>query len=564
MRKNNIHTIVLSVVSILLVQCTGIQPITFEENTPSKFSAENESEYNSESVKVDNPILTDGVFENFQNELVGWWSSGDAIKFTKSKDYLEVEANKTVAGYPQFGFVFEPKNFTNTPVVRVRMRSAGAESARVRLDLKDINDLSTNAIIVSNEIEVSSEYKDYYFDFNNKFKQSWPAMADVDPRQISGMAFFVNPGDKLYKGTIFIKEIYVMANKDGSGIVSKEVLLDDFSGDINYWWGCDKERVLLSKQGKSLSVGFKSGQWSCFGMTFDPTNISSTPVIKLRIKAQSTGTAPNVDVVAYFTDTHNKTSNALGKPQKVIIGNDYTDYFYDYKDNMASTDGPFDPKSTQGIIVFVNTMGSEVFNGNIFLDEVVFLPAVPKYVSKRILLSKPFIIDSTWTKGSTSSIIDNFEKDDKTWNSSSGKISTSVEGGKFIKITSDAVGPEWESFSKNLGNVNLIEKPVLKVRVKAEGNLSPFLRIILTDNLGNISNARPAEEKIEVKNEYTDYYFDFTGRFQQRFPELKNINPMAINKLSLYINGGGEAYSGTLFIENIQAITVNEYLKSVK
>jgi hypothetical protein len=564
MKKNNIHTFLLFVVSTLLTQCVGLQPITFEENTnATKFSPENEQEYSSESVKIDNPLLSDGVFENFQNELVGWWGSGDVIKFSKGKDYLEVEANKTVAGYPQFGFVFEPKNFTSTPVVRVRMRIEGTEPARIRLDLKDINETSTNAIIVSNEIEVSNEYKDYYFDFNNKFKQSWPSMAEVDPRQISGMAFFVCPGDKLYKGKIFIKEIYVMANKDGSGIVSKEVLLDDFSGDINYWWGCDKERVLLSKQGKSLSVGFKSGQWSCFGMTFDPTDISSTPVIKLRIKAKSTGKAPNVDVVAYFTDTHNKTSNALGKPQKVTIGSDYIDYFYDYKENMASTDGPFDSKSVQGIIIFVNTIGTEVFNGNLFLDEVVFLPSVPKYVSKRIQLSKPFIIDSSWTKGTAVSMLDNFEKDDKSWNVSNSRMKISI-GERSLKIISDSVGPEWESLNKNLTNINFLDKPVLKIRVKAEGNLSPFLRIVLTDNFGNISNARPAEEKIEIQKGYMDYYFDFTGRFQQRFPELKNINPMAIDKLSLYVNGGGEAYSGTLSIESIQTITVNEYLKAVK
>ena len=554
--------LILALSALMLVRCVGFEPVVLSpQSNKSKYSLE-AATGSDRIVVIDNPKLTDGVFEDFKKELSGWWGDGSIIKFSKSEDLLKVEVNKSSAGYPQFGVTFEPKDFTNTPVVRIRMRTEGGEAPQVRLDLRDVNDMQTNATLVMNDVAVSDQYTEYYFDFNNKFKQSWPAPGIVDPRQISGMTIFINPGDKPFKGTIYIDEIYVMANKDGSGIVSKEYVLDDFSGDINYWWGCDKEKVLLSKaDGNSLKVKFKNGQWSCFGMSFDPIDVSATPVIKLRMRIEDTDKAEAVDMVPWFTDVNNKTTNKEHLARKIVIGLDYTDYFFDYTEKLLSKDGDFNSKEINSVIVFLNTLGGPSFNGDVYVDEVSFLPAVPDYVSKRISISKPLFIDPSWPKGKESYAIADFKSDIANWKADDDKILISPNENGSLNVSFKGIGPDWESFSQTISSVNFIDKPVLKIRLKAEGNSAPYLRLILTDNFGNTTNGRPAEEKIEVKNGFADYYFDFTGRFQQRFPTMENVNPGSIQKATFYLNGGLEAYTGSLVIESMQTLTVQEYLR---
>jgi hypothetical protein len=564
-RMNNTVNRILFGCLCVLTGCIGFQPIVLEEDTnKSKYSTENAVETGSGNVEViENPKLKDGVFVNFQNELSGWWG-GDAFKLVREESVLKVSINKTSAGYQQFGYSFDPKDFTNTPVVRVKMKLNGAESAKVRMDLRDANEMSTNATLVINEVTVSNEYRDYYFDFNNKFKQSWPNLGEVDARQISAMIFFINPGDKLYQGTLSIQEIYVMANKDGSGVVSKDILVEDFSGDINYWYGCDKERVLLSKEGEAMKVEFKSGQWACIGLGFDAKDITNNAVIKLRVKIQSSGKMPSVDILPYFIDVNNKTSNGVNIPQKIVVGIDYLDYFFDYRGKLRSEEGPFNIKEVTGITIFVNTQGTSSFSGFVYLDEISFVPTIPDYVSKRIAITKPTYINSSWPKGSEESVIDNFNSTSINWTAENPKLKVVSSNNTALQIISAGAGTDWEFITKNLSPVNLIEKPVIKIRVKAEGVSAPYLRISLTDNFGNTTNARPAEERIELKADYTDYYFDFTGRFQQRFPTVTYVNPGAIQKLNVYINGGMEPYNGTIYIDEIESLSVNDYLKLVK
>jgi hypothetical protein len=561
---NSINKFLLVSSLLILTQCAGLQVVTLEEEpNKSKYSTENALDAgNGTGEEINTPLLKDGVFENFEKDLVGWWG-GDAFKFSKEKDFLKVDINKTSAGFPQFGYSFDPKDFSNASVVRIRMRMEG-ESAKVRLDLRDVNELSTNSTLVINEVVVSNEYKDYYFDFNNKYKQSWPDNGIVDPRQIATMIFFINPGERSCKGTLYIKEIYVMANKDGSGMVSKELLVDDFTGDINYWYGCDKERVILSKEGETMKVDFKSGQWACIGVGFESKDASNASVIKIRMKITGDGKMQAVDVLPYFIDDNNKTSNGFNIPQKVVIGIDYVDYFFDYRGKMKSEEGPFNAKAIQGITIFLNTQGTSAFNGSVYFDEISFVPEVPAYISKRIAITKPTFIDPSWIKGSNESTIDNFTGEIKDWTVSNPKLIIGSENNQAIKITSDGAGPDWEHISKSFAAINITEKPVIKVRIKADGNNSPSLRIILTDNYGNLTNARPAEEKIILKGEYQDYYFDFTGRFQQRFPVVTNVNPGAIQKINLYINGGMEFYNGNIYIDEVQAVSVSDYLKAVK
>lgn len=550
----------------ILTGCAGFETITLNtEGGKSIYSTENALDKGNYQVNINTPKLTDGVFEDFSNELSGWWTFGDIIKYSREKNALRLDVNKPTAGYPQVGFTFPAQDFTGTPVLKIRMKATGSSSPRVRVDLKDVNDMQTNAMPAMNDIELSEDYKDYYFDLNDKWRMSWPEAGIVDPRQIVGLVFFINPGDKPFQGTIFVDEIYVMANKDGSGQISREKVIDEFAGDINWWWGCDKEKVILSKQGTSaLKVQFDKGLWSCFGVSFEsPMNVFETPVIKVRARATTTGSMQSVDFIPQFTDVANKTNNKYQEEmvQKMIVGTDYMDYFFDFRGKLEPKEGIFNPGEVNSLIVFVNTQGSSAFDGNIIVDEVTLVPSVPDYVHSQVRLSKGTFIDASWPKGQDAISASAFFNPES-WKAGD-KLSLSVQKTE-VKISASGAGPDWESVLWETPEFNMITKPVIKIRVKADGNLSPYLRIVLTDNFGNSANGRPAEKIIEAGKDYTDYYFDFTGRFEQRFPEIKNINPGAIRKLTMYINGGSDPYSGSLTISEIQLISITEYLRVAK
>src|SRR5687767_3011087 len=133
MRIKKIYYLLLALSALLLVRCVGFEPVTVQQGTPSKYSTEAAIEDGAKVTIIDNPKLKDGIFEDFSKDVVGWWSGANSIKFVREQDYLKVDVAKTTAGYPQFGVTFEPKDFTNTPVVRIRMRAEGDGVPRVRL-----------------------------------------------------------------------------------------------------------------------------------------------------------------------------------------------------------------------------------------------------------------------------------------------------------------------------------------------------------------------------------------------------------------------------------------------
>src|SRR5436189_152018 len=62
------------------------------------------------------------------------------------------------------------------------------------------------------KIENSEEFKDYYFDIQDKeiFTQTLPKKHKVNGALINSVKFFINPGQSAFTGKIFIKEIKVV------------------------------------------------------------------------------------------------------------------------------------------------------------------------------------------------------------------------------------------------------------------------------------------------------------------------------------------------------------------
>ena len=200
---------------------------------------------------------------------------------------------------------------------RARVDGDIDEMPTLRMDLKDGSDIQTNASPCAVQMyrpspDTTGGWVEYYFDFNHKFAQSYPTSAKVDKENISGLQFFFNPGMENWSGTIYIDEIYVMANKDGSGIVDRDIIIDDFSGDVGLWWPCKKEKVTVSKASPTaLNVHINDGQWDCFGKIFGEVDVTNNPIIRIRAKATSESGMKATNIMARFIDVNENSTDLI-------------------------------------------------------------------------------------------------------------------------------------------------------------------------------------------------------------------------------------------------------------
>jgi hypothetical protein len=63
-------------------------------------------------------------------------------------------------------------------------------------------------------MEPGTDFADYYFDFTDKYEQSWPNAQKVTPTSIAEILFFINPGGSAYTGILYIDEIKVISLQD--------------------------------------------------------------------------------------------------------------------------------------------------------------------------------------------------------------------------------------------------------------------------------------------------------------------------------------------------------------
>ncbi|MFN6946646.1 MAG: hypothetical protein ACK4ND_16985, partial [Cytophagaceae bacterium] len=140
------------------------------------------------------------------------------------------------------------------------------------------------------------------------------------------------------------------------------------------------------------------------------------------------------------------------------------------------------------------------------------------------------------------------------WDSGNGKWKRSRDNGT-LKVVATEVGKEYECFGKQFDAVDFTKTPVLKLKVKSDTELK--LRINLKDYDGNVNNDKPIIKKVEAGNEFKEYYFDFTNTWKQSYPDVQEVDPVEIVELLIFINPGMKPFSGTIFIDDVEAVPVS-------
>lgn len=148
-----------------------------------------------------------GYTEDFSDANVPWYLPPTSFTATIGDGAADVIINKTS---PWDGIWMdldvESLNLQNYPYVQLELEST--VDCRLRVDLYDVDEISTNGAPVLKEIK-AGEPQIVDFDFTGCFFQTWPEDAVVDSKNIGNLWLCFDPDQVGLKGEVRIKSIKV-------------------------------------------------------------------------------------------------------------------------------------------------------------------------------------------------------------------------------------------------------------------------------------------------------------------------------------------------------------------
>jgi endoglucanase len=116
-------------------------------------------------------------------------------------------------------------------------------------------------------------------------------------------------------------------------------------------------------------------------------------------------------------------------------------------------------------------------------------------------------------------------------------------------------GKNWADFQFDFPTIDVTSNPFVSVKVFSGTGTGFTLRIDMVDETGRVTNQIEANNIIKT-GAWNDYFFDFTGKFYQQWPEITSgpVDATKITKLQFIFNPGDNAstgYSGTVYIDSV-------------
>lgn len=126
-------------------------------------------------------------------------------------------------------------------------------------------------------------------------------------------------------------------------------------------------------------------------------------------------------------------------------------------------------------------------------------------------------------------------------------------------VIAEGIGPDSIPFGATFPPLDFVtERVMLKVtaRVESDNDVEPTLTLVAQDGGGFLANAKAPTITIKNTEDVEDYFFPMEEIFVQNSPVPHKVNGAFINSLQLYINIGGEPFTGKIFIDEIKIVPV--------
>lgn len=153
--------------------------------------------------------------------------------------------------------------------------------------------------------------------------------------------------------------------------------------------------------------------------------------------------------------------------------------------------------------------------------------------------------------------------DGPVWWTGAGDLSLASKGGVY-EITANGIGPKYTPFGQTLPGLDMrgddkTGKLAIKITARSQGENYPSLALQFDDFQGFQTNAKRPTKRIHIGDDFKDYYFMLNDDvWVQSWPSDHAVNACLLSKIMLFINPGGPAYTGKLFIKEIKIIPQSE------
>ncbi len=322
------------------------------------------------------------------------------------------------------------------------------------------------------------------------------------------------------------------------------VIMNFAKGSLSGWWGNSGGKFGFQLQDSTLmvSVNDAGANYESFGCSFSPIDMSNAPVIRIIAKSEGE-TQPELRLD--LKDADGLVTNAL--PVIKVISNDgFKEYIYDfsYKFNQ-SWPSPAEVNSgmISDLMFFVNPGGTP-FNGKLIINKIELV--------------------ETESSEKPAFVIEGFDGRDMStiWPCDEGKqILTNVSGALRV----DVKDASWQCFGKYLGQNDISEFPVLRLKMKAIGNSG---KVDIAPNFIDQNGVNSDYEQLTADvligtEDYQYYYYDFTGKLLSLEGDF---DAAAVDNIMFFINTKGRApFTGSIFIDEIAVLDkIPDYVKNKK
>ena len=206
--------------------------------------------------------------------------------------------------------------------------------------------------------------------------------------------------------------------------------------------------------------------------------------------------------------------------------------------------------------------GKSPWSGKLYIKEIEAMEPLPEEDKGATSASGKIVQESPSTLPGI--VMDNIEGGVDSWWLGSDKFTVTSLKDKIMQVSGKDVGPDYETFGRGFETIDFTKTPIVVIRgMVEEGQPSPLVRFDVKDSDGHVANAEPIIIPFQSDGKFRDYFYDFRGKFLQTYPDNQTVNPAIISEMIFFVNPGGPKISTTFYIEDIKALTPEEYQKAL-
>lgn len=162
-----------------------------------------------------------------------------------------------------------------------------------------------------------------------------------------------------------------------SKVIAQKTLYSS-DAELEQWFSCDTSMVKVSlNANKQIQADIVDGYWACIGVMIPTQSVEELNKIEMILKAESETPIQTTQVMVRFKDVNgNQTDDGtLPTNNTLLVNGKYYTYYSNFNGHLHSSNGHFDAKKVNTILIFVHYESYMVkeFTGRLTVKELRLL-----------------------------------------------------------------------------------------------------------------------------------------------------------------------------------------------